>query len=241
MVRRERKHRSHMQQLERPRQVEPLAPRLFIFAEGQITEPRYIEAFEKLTRLKVTFIDDIHTNPDGLVQAALTKVKKLRRAQRSRHADAEDRMDFQVWVLFDQDIPQEHPENKIAQLMKAFELARQDGIQIGYTSPCFEQWLLLHFEQQRHTLSNRELQSRLKNSGHIPNYDHNRGASGEITSILNEARFHSAKRRAESINTTWLSTQYDPQKPDRSLAIASPYSDIYRLFDVMWEHRRFEE
>jgi hypothetical protein len=48
-----------------------------------------------------------------------------------------------VWVLFDTDIPERQ-----GQLGPALELARQEQIQIGHSTPSVETWLLLHFRDR---------------------------------------------------------------------------------------------
>jgi len=46
----------------------------------------------------------------------------------------------ELWVVFDRD------ENTPQEVYAAFRLARQNGIRIAFSHPCFELWLLLHFK-----------------------------------------------------------------------------------------------
>jgi hypothetical protein len=48
-----------------------------------------------------------------------------------------------VWVLFDTDVPARQ-----GQLNPAMELAENEGIHIGHSTPCVEVWLLLHFRDR---------------------------------------------------------------------------------------------
>jgi hypothetical protein len=46
----------------------------------------------------------------------------------------------ELWAVFDRD------ENTPQEVYAAFRLARQNGIRIAFSHPCFELWLLLHFK-----------------------------------------------------------------------------------------------
>ena len=81
----------------------------------------------------------------------LSVPKKLKTESESasrRERDDNLRYD-EVWCVFDVD---DHPN-----LLNALESARQLGIKVALSNPCFELWLLLHFRespgaQQRHKI-----------------------------------------------------------------------------------------
>ncbi len=80
---------------------------------------------------------------------------------RSRAFDEEAEID-EFWCVFDVEWPRNHPG-----LKEAIEQARQNGIQLAVSNPCFELWLILHFQEQGAWLDNanaRKLRGRLDGS-----------------------------------------------------------------------------
>ena len=49
----------------------------------------------------------------------------------------------EVWCIFDVEWPQNHPN-----LDRAIARAREQGVRVAVSNPCFELWLALHFEDQ---------------------------------------------------------------------------------------------
>jgi hypothetical protein len=82
-------------------------------------------------------------------------------AARRRAIDEEGEID-EFWCVFDVEWPKNHPD-----LKDALEQARQCGIELAISNPCFEVWLILHFQNQGAWLDNddaRRLRRRLDGS-----------------------------------------------------------------------------
>lgn len=114
-----------------------ISKRLLIVCEDGKSSKLYFEEFikdEKLKRdLASVRIEVVHPkdhSPVGLVKAA--KIKKLI-AKRDRNPYNE------IWVVLDKDYH--------ANIDKAFNMARDNGINMALSSICFEYWILLHFER----------------------------------------------------------------------------------------------
>jgi|ERR1022692_2479531 hypothetical protein len=69
-------------------------------------------------------------------------------AARSRAIDEEAEID-EFWCVFDVEWPRNHPG-----LHEAIEQAQQNRIQLAVSNPCFELWLILHFQDQGAWLDN---------------------------------------------------------------------------------------
>jgi hypothetical protein len=67
----------------------------------------------------------------------------------------------EVWCVFDVD---EHPH-----LPDARQQARDNGIYLAVSNPCFELWALLHFQAQTAFLERGDARSRLQR--HLPHYN----------------------------------------------------------------------
>jgi hypothetical protein len=72
----------------------------------------------------------------------------LAAAARRKALDEEAEID-EFWCVFDVEWPRNHPG-----LSEAIERARLNDIRLAVSNPCFELWLILHFENQGAWLDN---------------------------------------------------------------------------------------
>ncbi|MCC3652197.1 RloB family protein [Streptomyces sp. S07_1.15] len=144
-----RRRRDHGRTRLRPRGV-------YVFTEGEVTEPMYIDLV--LQHGVPAFPDrpvEIHypdehapskrRKPLPLVEAAIPVLREVERDAKKAGLKKDDWNWPQVWCLFDRD---EHD-----QIPTAFARARQAGVRIGYSHPCFELWRLLHYQNYTSTFS----------------------------------------------------------------------------------------
>ena len=134
-----------------------------ILCEGQ-TEEKYFkglvtqEAYRrKFSAIDVEIYKPDNNSPVGLIKKARDLMKVAKR-ERNEYNFA--------WVVFDRD---QH-----ASIPDAFEMARTNRpeIKIAFTSPCFEFFILLHFEKTtREFASCGEIISYVKKKGYIPDYE----------------------------------------------------------------------
>lgn len=99
---------------------------IWVACEGKVTEPSY------LTRVQRHARDDVHIEIGELGKdpAALTRAaKKARVLLRAGDID-------EIWCVFDKD---DHPA-----YAQARSDARDVGIGVAFSNPCFELWLLWH-------------------------------------------------------------------------------------------------
>jgi hypothetical protein len=124
-----------------------------LFCEGERTEPEYFVALRREPAVKDVAAVDLRIEPKvggsqplALVQRAVAAMERNRRE--------EGEID-EIWCVFDVEWPENHPH-----LQAAVELARTHDIKLAISNPCFELWLILHFEDHRRWLSNREASTR---------------------------------------------------------------------------------
>jgi hypothetical protein len=115
--------------------------RFLIYCEGELTEVTYLKGIRRELRASTVAIElgREHGEPYRLVKSAINH-------QRWAPHRAQDRFEAydQVWCVFDVEAPQPQPR-----LDAAVELARRHNVRCAISNPCFELWLLLHF-QNRH-------------------------------------------------------------------------------------------
>lgn len=135
--------------------------RILVVCEGGVTEAGYFRDLRAAFRnpLVEVEIDDEGGVPKTLVERAAERKRAAEREARSRRDDFL-RYD-EVWCVFDID---EHPH-----LPDARQQARDNGIDLAVSNPCFELWALLHFQNQTSYLERRDARSRLKR--HLPDYE----------------------------------------------------------------------
>lgn len=132
-----------------------------VVCEGSRTEPSYLKAVEKVSDQAVVSLrveDTPHTAPKQLVEVACNVLRQSRLASR-RSGDPNAEVD-EAWVVCDVD---EHPR-----IHEAVEQANANGVKLAISNPCFELWLLLHFQDQTAHIDRREALRALKS--HLPSY-----------------------------------------------------------------------
>lgn len=107
-----------------------------IYCEGTVTEPMYLKALATLPETRRTAVLDIR----GMGFGPRRLVTEARDAQRQ---DAEARgRHVEYWCVFDVEAPAPHHG-----LNDAIQMARDNGIHVAISNPCFELWLILHYAQ----------------------------------------------------------------------------------------------
>jgi hypothetical protein len=135
-------------------------PVILIVCEGD-TEHDYFDGFWRAARNpRVTIhIPEEHGVPKTLVEIA-KRLKNEAQSEAKRQGD--DNLAFDsVWCVSDVD---EHPN-----LPEARQMARDNGIELAISNPCFELWLLLHFRDNPGMQHRDNVRKMLV--GYVPGYD----------------------------------------------------------------------
>jgi hypothetical protein len=147
--------------LRRSRPSRDPLPRMLVVCEGKVTEPGYFREFarEERNRLVEVIIDDQGGSPKTLVERAASQKKA---ANREAFRMRDDNLKYdEVWCVFDVD---QHPK-----LADAHQQARDNGIRIAVSNPCFELWLLLHYQEQTAFIERTKAAVLLR--GHVKGYE----------------------------------------------------------------------
>ncbi len=123
------------------RKVETRVPRktITVFCEGKRSEPEYLEALRRLPEVRDVASVDIRVDYQGSGAVPLTLVRRA--AEAKERVDGEDGEVDEFWCIFDVECPIPHPN-----LVEAVDIANRKGIHTAITNPCFELWLILHFQ-----------------------------------------------------------------------------------------------
>lgn len=160
------------QDLKRRQEIRSAYDVVLIVCEGEKSEPSYFKALRKALRLNQANIVILKrpqgNDPLSLVNHAEEEFK------RERKLDPEKQGYDRVFVIFDRDVHMTYEEalRKITTLNKKVK-GRFDGIT---SVPCFEFWLLLHFEDTARPYASTGSQSACDCvvrdlRKHLPHYD----------------------------------------------------------------------
>jgi len=126
--------RTRAKELRRRTAIRPERKTVVVFCEGEASEPDYINALKRLPHVRNNTSVSIEIVTDPAVPMTLVRWA----IDRAR----EDEVD-ECWCVFDVEWPQNHPN-----LKQAISLAKEHGIRLAVSNPCFELWLILHFENR---------------------------------------------------------------------------------------------
>lgn len=136
-------------------------------------------------------------------------------------ANAEYERYDETWVVFDTEGFQ-NPQQRHLQARHAIERARQKGYRTAVSNPCFEVWLILHFETYPGSLADgKAAASRLRT--HLPTYDKGVDCYTPTRPHLDTAR-RNARRLQEDHHSD----------PNGHPCDCHPCSQVYRLMDSLF-------
>jgi hypothetical protein len=113
-------------------------PRFLIVCEGTVTEPAHFKAVRHVERCLV----ELEINPGGAPKQLVERAVELKeQANRDARRRRDDNLKYEeVWCVFDVDDHRMIPEAK--------EQAQANDVDVAISNPCFELWVLLHFQDQ---------------------------------------------------------------------------------------------
>jgi hypothetical protein len=105
--------------------------RCYVFTEGAVTEPEYLDVVKACGDRLAVKVDNRHGGADVIVPLAIALTRELAMGLPSGAVP-------QVWCVFDHDGDERGDFNRL------IDDARRAGVQVAFSHPCFELWLLLH-------------------------------------------------------------------------------------------------
>lgn len=193
--------------------------RLLIVCEGEKTEPLYLEEIRRTYRLSTAHVQ-VWPSADGTEPLQVVEYAERLFLEGDR-AKAIDRLSFdRVIAVFDRDDHATyHPA--LARL-RTLNLAHEndDGERVPFQAvasvPCFELWLLLHFEDVQAPVHRIEVYARLRS--HLPAYE--KGQGGHFVAT----RGHLEVATGRALTRAGLTTAQDGREP---------FTDMHTLVNLL--------
>jgi len=186
--------------------------RILVLCEGKCTEPQYLVALRR--RLRVPEQNFRLLCPPEIPNTPKEMVEEAKRRKRDKQ-ESYDR----VWCVFD-------VEAKLAQkcrdgLPEALNSARDTGIPIALSNPCYEIWLLWHSVDHAAWIASDAVQRRCEELGLI----HGKHIQ-DVDSLISDF-YGAAKSRAYTLDQAHI--RNGTEKPEDR----NPSSGIYKLIDAV--------
>lgn len=203
----------------RPHKPKEQKERFLLCCEGSGTEPGYFRSLAEFLRnplidlIEIEIAEHETTDPKQIVeQAKRLRSDAIREAKRMH--DDNLRYD-QVWCVFDRD---QH-----VYFDEAINQALDNALDLAVSNPCFELWILVHFQDQTAGLDRKDARRKVKT--YIPNYDKS------ITFGELKGRTVKAARRASKIESN---------AKERGKATDNPTTGVWKLVHKLCEGSKVE-
>ncbi|SNR93808.1 RloB-like protein [Streptosporangium subroseum] len=191
---------------------------VFVFTEGKVTEPKYIETIKALVHVPANVrianerASDSNRTPADLLSLAIKLLEEKK--QEDSKANLPQPMRTQVWCIFDHDGREQNELNSL------LTRAKRHGVEVAFSNPCFEIWRLLHLKSASGTFGGvcGQVEQRLPQEFHqVP------GGIKHVVSEQISGRFEIAWKRALEMNG----------RHPQHLALPSrdPYTDVHRFVE----------
>lgn len=178
---------------------------MLLFCEGEITEPEYLKRLNEHWGNRIALQFPRHgTAPKSIADAAAQAKKSSKRLSKS---DPNAKIEA-IWCVFDRD---QH-----LLITEALQQAGDNDIPVAFSDPCFELWLLLHFQDQTAQLERGDAsrQCRL--------YMHNYKKQPDMNLLLN--RLAEAEQRAQALCNRQI---------EHNLGRRNPWTEVHKLIQAM--------
>lgn len=146
----------------------PYRQLFLIFPEGKLTESLYFGMFSSRKFTVKVFSNNRKSDPIHILQKAIDYVRKYG-----------IKTDDQVWLVIDRDI---WPEE---QLTTVCTTCREQGFDLAVSNPCFEYWLLLHFDNGDGIVTGSNCLQKLKR--YLPHFQKGHVEIGKLKSGVQDA------------------------------------------------------
>ena len=107
--------------------------RYYVLCEGNNTEPEYFQNL--VDYFQSAQVEIILFQAAGAPQTILAKAEEIKKRKGKKH---EFESGDEVWAVFDRDCHEMYAKARLE--------CKQKGINVAYSDPCFELWLILHFQ-----------------------------------------------------------------------------------------------
>lgn len=188
--------------------VETTSPKvkIVLYSEGEKTERDYFEALRRFYQNTLVDIEIVAGAGVPLTIAKLATEAAISTRRRSKRQSYAKRDEF--WAIFDRD---DHPH-----VSEAISRCNDADVGVAFSDPCFELWLILHFQNFDRPDHRHDVQKHLETL--CKDYDHLKRKTTDCDKLM--GRVTEAEDRAEQ----QLGRRKDEGEPP-----GPPFTTVYNL------------
>lgn len=192
------KHRQHTRDLQRRAATRQVYERLLIICEGSKTEPQYLREICQEMRLATAHVQ-VRPCRDGTAPMQVVEFAEelFVNGDAARHMSP--RAFDRIYVVFDRDEHHSYHQALAAAQAKHLFLENDEKERVPFVAiasvPCFEMWLLLHFEDVQAPMHRDAVYQRLRY--HLPDYRKAKTGCWNRTRHLVDTATERARRRQQ--------------------------------------------
>lgn len=182
--------------------------RVLIVCGGDVTEYEYFQYVkDRLGASGVQISIERHGESPLRVLGRAIHLRDQDRAEAKRLGDR-DNVFNAVWVVVDHD----NFDSEIPRLLKE---ARNNGVEVAFSNPCFEYWLVLHKTRRVGYLSTGEAQSLARSEGLVHGRKHKNVRTEQLEGRFESAEANAERSRREHLDANRKSTDNPSTTADR--------------------------
>jgi hypothetical protein len=186
-----------------------------LICEDTNSAPLYFSAIKRVSNANIEIIPGAGT-PEVIAAKAVEEAKKRGFIGNRRRLDWYAKSD-QVWAVFDRD---EHHH-----FDEGVKICAENGILLARSNPCFEIWLILHFEDFHRPDGRHLVLSRL--CALCPEYKEGKGRAVDYGTLIRA--LDQAETRAEAQLRA---------RSDEGVAFGPPSTTVFELTRGLWKNRK---
>lgn len=208
-----RAYRHRAPDLRRRRAFRDPKRKFLVVSEGRNAEPLYLRALARASNTMIEIFPGAGT-PEIIANTAIEEAKQRGVIGRRRKGLAWYERTDEVWAVFDRDEHQHYDE--------ALKLCETNGIKVGRSNPCFEVWLILHYEDFHRPDERSEVLSHLCKL--CPEYREGKGREADFDKMMGCLEQAEQRAEAQLISREKEGRQYGP-----------PSTTLFKLTRSIWK------
>jgi len=210
-----RASRNRASNLTRRRAVRDPKRRFLVVCEGKNAEPLYFKALQRISNTIIDIIPGAGT-PDAIAKTSIAEATARGVIGRGRRKLAWYERTDEVWAVFDRDEHHHYDD--------AIRLCEENQIFVGRSNPCFEIWLILHFEDFQKPDGREAALAYLCSV--CPEYKLGKGREVDFNQIIEKLEI--AEQRAEQQLT---------KRQDEGNEFGPPATTVLKITRSVWKKR----
>lgn len=122
--------------------LETVKEKIYVFCEGEQTEPLYFKGFEKAIKSDPIYKNSVHVHIEGVGAETLRVIYAA-----EQYVKKNSIIDASIWCVYDKDCFPKQDFNAVAEYAETLNNKQSDvTYKVAWSNQCIEYWFILHFD-----------------------------------------------------------------------------------------------